>query len=40
MLGEEDIPETVRANKIMKRESYMDKVLSTAILHVNKDKHR
>tara|TARA_Y100001963_G_scaffold153686_1_gene240971 strand:- start:2917 stop:3375 length:459 start_codon:yes stop_codon:yes gene_type:complete len=40
MLGEEDIPETVRANKIMKRESYMDKVLSTAIKHVNSDKTR
>ena len=40
MLGEEDIPETTRANKIMKRESYMDKVLSNAILNVNKDKLR
>ena len=40
MLGEEDIPETVRANKIMKRESYMDKVLSNAIIHVNADKTR
>ena len=40
MLGEEDIPETERANKLMKRTSYMDKVLSTAIIHVNKDKTR
>ena len=40
MLGEEDIPETERANKIMKRESYMDKVLSNAILNVNRDKTR
>ena len=40
MIGEEDIPETVKANKIMKRESYMDKVLSTAIMNVNKDKTR
>jgi len=40
MLGEEDIPETTRANKIMKRESYMDKVLSNAILNVNADKTR
>ena len=40
MLGEEDIPETIQANKIMKRESYMDKVLSNAILNVNKDKSR
>ena len=40
ILGEEDIPETERANKIMKRESYMDKVLSNAILNVNKDKLR
>ena len=40
ILGEEDIPETERANKIMKRESYMDKVLSNAIIHVNADKTR
>jgi len=38
MLGEEEIPETTRSNKLMKRESYTDKVLSTAILNVNKDK--
>jgi len=40
ILGEEDIPETIRANKLMKRNSYTDKVLSTAIINVNKDKTR
>jgi hypothetical protein len=40
MLGEEDIPETTRANKVMKRESYMDKVLATSITYLNKDKTR
>ena len=40
MLGEEDIPETENSNKIMKRTSYMDKVLSVAIKNVNKDKTR
>jgi hypothetical protein len=40
ILGEEDIPETTRANKLMKRNSYTDKVLSTAIINVNKDKER
>ena len=40
MLGEEDIPETTRANKIMKRESYMDNVVATSITYLNKDKTR
>ena len=40
MLGEEDIPETENSNKIMNRNSYMDKVLSVAIKNVNKDKTR
>ena len=40
ILGDEDIPETTTSNKIMKRNSYMDKVLSVAILNVNKDKSR
>ncbi len=40
MLGEEDIPETEKSNKIMKRNSYMDKVLTVAIKNVNKDKTR
>ena len=40
MLGEEEIPETVRSNKIMKRVSYTDKVLAVAIEHVNSDNKR
>ena len=40
MLGEEDIPETTRANSIMNRSSYSDKVLSTSITNLNKDKKR
>ena len=40
MLGEEDIPETTRSNYIMKRSSYSDKVLSTSITYLNKDKTR
>ena len=40
MIGEEDIPETTTANKLMKRESYMDKVLATSIKYLNKDKTR
>jgi len=40
MLGEEDIPETTTANKLMKRESYMDKVLAISIKYLNKDKTR
>ncbi len=40
ILGEEEIPETTRSNKLMKRESYTDKVLSTAIVNVNKDKSK
>ena len=40
MLGEEDIPETTRANFIMKRDSYSNKVLSTSITNLNKDKTR
>ena len=37
MLGEEEIPETEKSNKIMKRISYTDKVLAVAIEHVNSD---
>ena len=37
MLGEEEIPETEKSNKIMKRKSYTDKVLAVAIEHVNSD---
>ena len=40
MLGEEDIPTTTRSNIIMKKKTYIDKVLSHSILNVNKDKNR
>jgi hypothetical protein len=40
MLGEEDIPTSLRRNSIMKGETYTDKVLSVAIDNVNKDKTR
>jgi len=40
MLGEEDVPISKRRNKIMRGESYMDKVLITAIKNVNNDKTR
>jgi len=40
ILGEEDIPENTNSNKIMKRNSYMDKVLSFSIENLNKDKTR
>jgi hypothetical protein len=39
MLGEEDIPVT-KSNKIFNRDSYSNKVLTTSILNVNKDKQR
>ena len=40
MLGEEDIPSSIRRNKIMKGETYMDRVLQTSIKNVNNDKNR
>lgn len=40
ILGEEDIPETTRSNKIMNRDSYSNTVLATSILNLNKDKTR
>jgi len=40
MLGEEDIPTSEKSNKVMKRETYMDKVLTMSILNTNKDKTR
>ena len=40
MLGEEDIPVSTRRNKIMKGQTYTDKVLTTSIDNVNKDKNR
>ena len=39
MLGIEDIPTSLHRNKIMKGETYMDKVLQTSIKHANKDKN-
>ena len=40
MLGEEDIPTSEKFNKVMKRETYMDKVLTMSINNLNKDKTR
>ena len=40
MLGEEDIPTSVRRNKLYKRDTYTAKVMSTAMDIVNKDKTR
>ena len=40
MLGEEDIPTSERFNKGMKRETYMDKVLTISIKNLNRDKTR
>lgn len=40
MLGEEDIPTTERSNIIMKKKTYIDKVLSHSILNLNNDKNR
>tara|TARA_R100000908_G_C3750478_1_gene145107 strand:+ start:1296 stop:1742 length:447 start_codon:yes stop_codon:yes gene_type:complete len=40
MLGEEDIPTTTRSNIIMKKKTYIDKVLSHSILNLNNDKNR
>jgi len=40
MLGEEDIPISEQRNKVMKRETYMDKVLTMSILNLNRDKTR
>jgi hypothetical protein len=40
MLGEEDIPTSEKFNKVMKRESYSDKVLATSITLLNYDKTR
>ena len=40
MLGEEDISMNGRSNKLVKGESYTDKVLTKAISYVNKDKTR
>ena len=40
MLGEDDIPQSERRNKLIKGDSYTDKVLTQAIYNVNKDKNR
>jgi len=40
MLNEDDIPISSRRNKIIKGNSYTDKVLTTAIYNVNNDKQR
>ena len=40
MLGEEDIPTSEKFNKVMKRESYSDKVLANSITLLNYDKTR
>ena len=40
MLGTEDIPTSLHRNKIMKGQTYMDKVMITSINNVNKDKNR
>ena len=40
MLGEEDIPQSERRNKLIKGKSYTSKVLTQAIYNVNKDKQR
>ena len=37
MLQEEEIPTSARRNKIIKRKTYMDKVLTTSIYEVNKE---
>ncbi len=39
MLGEEDIPTTI-TNKIFKNNNYINKVLRTSVVNVNKDKTR
>ena len=40
MLNEEDIPTSIRRNKLIKGNSYTDKVMTQAIYNVNKDKNR
>jgi hypothetical protein len=40
MLNEEDIPTSMRRNKLIKGNSYTDKVMTQAIYNVNKDKER
>ena len=40
ILGEEDIPTSEKFNKVMKRDSYSNKVLATSITMLNHDKTR
>tara|TARA_R110000803_G_scaffold28275_1_gene65479 strand:- start:1041 stop:1487 length:447 start_codon:yes stop_codon:yes gene_type:complete len=40
MLGEDKIPTSTRRNKIMKGNSYMDKVLTQSIKNANNDKNK
>ena len=40
MLGQDDIPTSERRNKLIKGNSYTDKVMTQAIYNVNKDKNR
>lgn len=40
LLGEENLPYSARRNKIMKRETYIDKVYSQAIKEFNKQKNK
>ena len=40
MLGEDDIPTSARRNKLIKGNSYTDKVMTQAIYNVNKDNTR
>ena len=40
MLGHDDIPTSERRNKLIAGNSYTDKVMTTAIYNVNKDKQR
>jgi len=40
MLGEDDIPTSVRRNKLIAGDTYTDKVMTKAIYNVNKDKQR
>ena len=40
MVGEKDIPISEKRNKIMRGQTYTDKVLITSVYNVNKDKNR
>jgi hypothetical protein len=40
MIGQDDIPTSERRNKLIKGNSYTDKVMTQAIYNVNKDKQR